>query len=226
MDTNLCHLCEYKCDAATRLTVEELDMLNSSCARVNFKPGEIVVKQNALSTNVVYIKTGLVKMHVTDGTKEKVMKIVKAPSYLCLPSNFSDRVNNFSATALEETSVCFFDLTVFRNFIYTNGDFAYQIITDLSTSELKNSHVLNNNTQKNTMGRIATLLLYFSKEVYSNSTFVLPVRRQELGEIAGTTRESASRILSELHNEKIIDIDGKKIIILNDKLLEQISLNG
>jgi CRP-like cAMP-binding protein len=224
MDT--CVNCQYKSVAAEVLNENVLNALHKSCALVGFDVGEIIVKQNALSTNVAYISNGLVKMHTNDGAKEKIIRIVKAPTYLCLPSNISDTVNHFSVTALEPTTVCFLDMTIFRNFICTNGEFAYQIIMELSKSQLKNMHNCINSIQRHTIGNVAQCILSFSKDIYNSDTFTLPISRQDLSEMAGTTRESASRILSELHHENIIKLEGKKITILNEKLLEQICLKG
>lgn len=226
MSENLCQGCQYKSPAESVLNDEELDQLNSSCARVYFKSGEMIVKQNALSTNVVYIKTGLVKIHVSDGEKEKIIRIMKAPAYLCLPSNFSDRINHFSASAIEDTLVCFFDFQTFKDFIYSNGEFAYQIIMGMSESQLQNLHEFINSNQKNTMGKVAGILVFFFKDIYDNRMFNLPINRQELADMAGTTRESVSRMLSEFDNEGIIKLKGKQIEVLNEKRLLQISQNG
>ena len=135
------------------------------------KPGDNIIKQDALSTNVVYVKSGLVKIHIKGPTKERIMKITKAPAYLCLPSTFGDKINHFSATALEETTVCFIDVTVFKQFIYENGDFAFQIILDMSKGELQNFHNCLSNAQKQNMGRIADAILFFAKEIYNSNTF-------------------------------------------------------
>jgi len=225
MDNN-CRHCRFMSTATTKLKDEQLEVMGSSCAEVHFKPGEIIVKQNALSTNVTYIKSGLVKIHTAGPVKERILKIIKAPRYICLPSNFSEKVNHFSATAIEETSVCFLDLSTFKKFIYENGDFAYQIIIDMSRNELRNFQNCLNNAQKQTTGRIAEAILFFADEIYKSNNFVLPISRQELGDLVGTTRESASRILSDFHNEKIIHLDGKSITILNQKLLNDISEKG
>lgn len=226
MENLSCLTCKMKSNATRKLTVEELEILENGHAGVSFKPGEIIVKQNALSTNVVYIQSGLVKIHIKGPVKERIMKVVKAPAYICLPGNFSQKVNHISATALEETSVCFIDLDVFKRFITTNGDFAYQVLLEMSKNEIRNFQNCLNNAQKQTAGRIADCILFFSKEIYNNSTYVLPVSRQELGDMVGTTRESASRTLTEFNHEKIISLEGKRITILNEKLLQQISEKG
>jgi len=221
-----CRFCELRSSAAHKLSDTELGILSNNCAQSVFKKGDIIIKQNSLSTNVVYVKSGLVKLHVDGPRKEMILRIVKAPSYLCLPSSLGDKVNHFSATALENTSVCFIDLNTFRQFIYTNGDFAYQLIIDLSRTQIQSFHTCVNNAQKHSAGKVADALLFFSEEIYKNPSFVLPVSRLDMSDITGTTRESVSRILSDFHNDNIIRLEGKRVTILNASRLKQISEKG
>jgi CRP/FNR family transcriptional regulator len=226
MEEKVCKICNLKSTAAQMLNEVEIGVLQNNCARANFMVGDNIIKQDALSTNVVYVKTGLVKIHIKGPIRERIMKIVKAPTYLCLPSTFGDKINHFSATAIEETTVCFIDVTVFKQFIYTNGDFAFQIILDMSKGELQNFHNCLNNAQKQNIGRIADAILFFADQIYKSNTFTLPVSRQDLADLTGITRESASRILTNFHNEKILGINGRNITILNETLLRQISAKG
>jgi CRP-like cAMP-binding protein len=226
MERILCKFCKLKSPAAQKLNDKELNELDDNCSEAHFKAGDIIVKQDALSTNVMYIKTGLVKIHIKGPIRERIMRITKAPAYLCLPSTFGDKVIHFSATAIEETSVCFIDSSVFKKFIYENGDFAFQIIIDMSKVELQNYHNCLNNAQKQNIGRIADAILFFAGEIYNSTSFTLPVSRQEMADLTGITRESASRILTDFHNEKILEIDGRKINIMNETLLKQISEKG
>lgn len=226
MEESVCKFCNLKSTATQMLSEKEICVLQNNCARAHFLSGDNIIKQDALSTNVVYIKSGLVKIHIKGPIRERIMKIVKAPAYLCLPSTFGDKINHFSATALEETSVCFIDVTIFKQFIYTNGDFAFQIILDMSKGELQNFHNCLNNAQKQNIGRIADAILFFASEIYKSNMFTLPVSRQDLADLTGITRESASRILSNFHNEKILEIDGRKITVVNEMLLRQISEKG
>ncbi len=226
MDRIICKFCNLKSVAAQKLSEEEIGVLDNNCAEAHFNAGDIIIKQDALSTNVVYVKSGLVKIHIRGPIKERIMKIVKPPAYLCLPSTFGDKINHFSATAIEDTTVCFIDVTVFKQFIYENGDFAFQIILDMSKGELQNFHNCLNNAQKQNIGRVADAILFFANEIYNSNTFTLPIPRQDLADLTGITRESASRILTDFHNEKIIQMDNRKITIVNEKLLYQISERG
>lgn len=226
MVKSFCTHCQFKSAAAGYLNSEELDAMENNCAEVQFNVGDIIFKQDALSSNVIYLKSGLVKLHIHGPLKEKIMKIAKAPAYLCLPSNFGDKVNHFSATAIEKTEACFIDVNLFKDFIFKNGDFAYQIIIDLSRGELENFHGYLTQSQKQMNGRVAEALLLFSKEIYQSNQFRLPLNRNDFGDLVGISRESASRILTEFHNEKIIQMTGRQIAILKEDLLQQISSKG
>ncbi len=223
---SICQLCNLKSSAAKKLSDAELCMLGENCAETHYQAGDIIIKQDAHSTNVAYLKSGLVKIHIEGTIKEKIIKITKAPTYLCLPSNFGDKVNHFSATALEPTTVCFINVDMFKKLIYENGDFAYQIILDMSKNELQNFHNCLNNAQKQNIGRVADVIIFFANIIYNSNTFRLPVTREELAALAGISRESCSRIFSEFNNDKILEVNGRNIRILNEKLLIQISEKG
>ena len=226
MDKIICKFCKLKSKASQNLNAEEIGLLNDSCSEVQFEKGDIIIKENAFSTNVAYVKSGLVKIHIKGPVREKIIKIVKAPSYLCLPSTFGDKINHFSATAIEATAVCFIDANAFKSFVCENGDFAYQILLEMSKNEIQNFHNYLNNAQKQNTGRVAETILFFAKSIYDSNIFQLPISRLDIADLTGITRESVSRILSEFHTEKIVDIKGKQISILNEKRLADISEKG
>ena len=221
-----CIDCKIKSSAVKTLNSSELENLDNNCAEVHFKKGDIIFKQGAFSSNIIYLKSGLVMIHMSGPAKNTITKIAKAPSYLGIPTTLNEKFNHYSATALDPTSVCFIDIEVFKDLIYRNGGFAYEIIVELCSSELTSFTKCVNRTQKNIHGRLASALLAFSEDIYENEEFVLPLSRVELGNFVDTSRESICRILTEFTNDKLIDLNGKKIKILNKPSLETISLYG
>lgn len=220
-----CKSCILKSTASGTLNDIELNEMGNNCTEMQFATGDNIIEEGSKNIHVAYIKSGLVKIHVDGSVRKIIMKIVKAPAYLCLPGAFGDKVNNFSVTAIESTTVCLINLATFKNFILYNGDFAYQIILDISKSELLNLHTLINNTQKENPGRIASVILFFFEYIYNNASFILPLSRQDLADLTGITRESASRILSAFVKQKILQIEGRKIVVLNEPGLREISEN-
>ena len=221
-----CRLCGFKSPAAELLSVNELATLELNCAQITFKKGEVIFREGTLATNIAYLKSGLVKIHIKGPTGDKILRLTKAPSYLGLPTTFGDKVNNYSATALVESTICFISLDTFRDFIFKNGSFAYEIILDLCRHELSDYQRYTNMSQKQLPGRLAEILLCISHEVFKSNKFELPLNNNELSDFISTSRESVSRLLSEFNKEGIISLNKKELTILKEDILEKISLKG
>lgn len=221
-----CRDCKFKSSAARILSVDQLAALEENCALASFQKGEVIFKEDALSSNIIYVRTGLVKVHMQGPAGQHILSIKKAPSYLGIPTTVAGHINHYSATALCETTVCFIDIGLFRDFIMHNGGFAYEIILNLCDSELQHFHRCVNRVQKHMHGRIADALLYFSRDIFECNAFDLPLSRSDLGNLTNVSREGVSRALTEFQQDRIIDIKGKKIAILRPDALERISDNG
>ena len=226
MANHNCKECKVRAAATKVFSDEEFAALVEDSVSVPFKKGDLIFKQDALSLNVIYLKSGLVKTHMRGPNKEKILRIIKAPSYLGIPTTFGDKINNYSATALEDTVVCFFDASLFKKLICSNGEFAYRIIENLCENELMDNNKYTTQSQKQLPGLVAEVLLCFSNKIYNRKSFDLPLTRSEFGDLIGTTRESVSRILTDFSHEGIIQVKTKEITILKEDILEQISLKG
>ena len=223
--SNKCNCCQLKSSSVKTLSQAEIERQEKNCTEVHFRKGDTIFKQNAFSSNIIYLNRGLVKIHIEGPKNDQIIKIVKAPSHLGIPTTFNEKINHYSATALNQTSVCFIDINVFKDFIYKNGEFAYELITELCKNELNSFHRCVNRTQKHIHGRIADALLFF-ENIFEHNEFILPFTRLEFGNFVDTSRESVSRILTDFKNDGIINLNGKKVEILNEKLLEKISNKG
>ncbi|MDX2415103.1 MAG: helix-turn-helix domain-containing protein, partial [Bacteroidales bacterium] len=107
-----------------------------------------------------------------------------------------------------------------------NGRFARELFRILSLEMLDVSEKLVNFSMKQLPGRVADLLQYFSDTVFKANDFTVPLTRQELAELIGTTKESLIRTLNEFKNDKIIDLEGKRIKILSPDLITMLSELG
>ncbi len=221
-----CILCTDKCSAVNSLQPGHFEPIENNIVRVNFEKGENIFKEGTLSLNVAFLKSGIVKLHMHGPVREKILRIVKAPSYLGIPTTFGDKINQFSATAIVETSICFIDVNLFRSFIYNNGKFAYDIIVELCENEIMDYQRYTNQSQKQIIGMVAETLLCMSDKIFDSPRFKFPLTQSELADLVGTSRESISRILSDFSANKIIAFNGKELNILKRDVLEHISEKG
>jgi CRP-like cAMP-binding protein len=223
---NECKTCSIKSKAASKLNDDEIEKLSFNCALVKFHKGDQLIKQGSFSSNVAYLRSGLAKIHIEGPYHEQIVRIVKAPSYLGLPTTFGDKINQYSVTVIDVAEVCFIDIETFRYLLKTNPDFSYEIMLELCRNELEVFCRCANRTQKQIRGKIADVLLEFSDKIYNSSIFTLPLTQEDLGNLVDSSRESISRVLAEFDKDGIIKLIGKKIEILNKKSLLLISANG
>ncbi len=218
-----CNTCIIKSSAAKALSPEQLNELGNNCVQINFKKGDVIFKEGTFSANITYLREGIVKLH-TEGKASQILKITKGPKYLGIPTTFEEKINHYSATALEDSHICFIHTNIFKSFVEENKKFAYEIIVELCNSELELFQKCVSRTKNNVYGRLAHALLFFRDKIYNSDNFHLPLSREELGNYINTTRESVSRVLTELDSDKIIKIKGKNIEILNVDALKNLSI--
>ena len=221
-----CNVCAIKSKAASKLSDEQIEKLSKNCALVTFHKGDSLIRQGTFSTNVAYLRSGLAKVHITGPYHEQIVRIVKAPSYLGLPTTFGDKINQYSVTVIETSEVCFIDINAFRYLLKANPDFSFEVMIELCRNELEVFNRCANRTQKQIRGKIADVLLEFSNKIFNSDLFTLPLTQEDLGNLVDSSRESISRVLTEFDNDGIIKINGKKIEIRNRDSLVMISSKG
>lgn len=223
---NDCRNCPFKTKATSMLSEYSLDQLTTNHLELKLKKGESIIKQGTYSTNVIFLRTGLAKIHIAGPYSEQIVKMVNAPSYLGLPTTFGSKINQYSVTAVSDAEVCFIDLEVFQSILDENKEFTREIIQEFCKNELESFHRCANRTQKLVRGNMADALLDFADKIFKSNVFTLPLSQTEFANLVDTSRESVSRLLSEFVRDGIIILNGKKVEIINKEALLLISQNG
>ena len=209
------------------LSLDELKILGENCSEGFFRKGEEILSEGSLTSHIIYLQAGLVKEYLKGGDQpEYIIQIIKNHAYLGLPSLFGDRVNHYSYAALTDVSVCFIDVAVFKQFVIENGRFAFEILSTVSKDSLTNYHRFISQGQKKIYGKLADTLLYFSKALFHSNRFRLPLNRNEISYLLGTSRESVSKQLNSFVRDGIISLRKREIVINEPEKLERISRLG
>lgn len=223
---NECRYCPFHTEIVEFFDDYCIEQLSANHAVVSFIRGDSIIKQGALSTNIVFLRKGLVKIHLAGPSREQIVRLVKAPTYLGLPTTLYDKINQYSVSAVSDVEVCFIDIHVFQNLLLRNPSFTYQIILQLCQTDVELYQRCANRTQKQLRGNLADVLLEFSNCIFESDSFTFPLSQTELGNLIDASRESISRFLSEFDKDGIISLNGKQITILNKRMLQIISTNG
>lgn len=221
-----CKNCPFNAKAASTLTDDSFEQLSKNHLELKFKKGDAIIKQGMYSTNVVFLRKGLAKIHLAGPYHEQIVRLVKAPTYLGLPTTIGDKINQYSVTAVSEVEVCYIDMQVFQQILADNSNFTKSIVLELCQNELESFRRCANRTQKQIRGNMADALLEFSEKIFQSDTFLLPISQAELANLVDTSRESVSRVLTEFDKDGIIRMTGKQIEIVNKKSLQMVAQNG
>ncbi len=206
---------------------EELNLLNINSNLVEYAQRDTIIKQNSRASHIIFINSGLVKISKEMRKGKNLMLNIEGPNrFIGTSSVFGSEYFNYSVTALEPTVVSFIDTKIFKEIIEKNGALGLELISQISKTNINMIDKLSSLLYKQLPGRVADIIIYFSETIYNSETFTFPLTRQELAELAGTTKESIIRTLSEFKHDKIIDIDRNTITILSPKIIQTLSRLG
>lgn len=219
-----CEYCELKELFVDKLTGDHYDIVCNGKVEKDYRQGETIIKEGTHIKEFTYLKTGLVKLYRSDASgKEQIISIAKPMDYVSLLSVFSNKKYNYSVSALEDSVTCNLKLEDVTSIIEDNGTLALNMLSKMSRVTDK---LILDSLQirvKHLRGRVAYLLIYFSRDIYSSQEFDLPLTRKEMAEYVGMTTENVIRTLSEFRKDGILKIYGKTIHIINMESLQAIA---
>jgi len=222
-----CLECTNSSKCFKKLIPSELEFINHNKTQIHYKKGENICKQAAFASYVLFISDGLVKIYLeSPGNKNINVKISRTSEFIGLSAIFGDNIYNYSAIALKDSTVCLIEKDSFKKLLIDNGQFASEIIKWYCDKEKQLFEKIKSLGIKQMHGRLADTLLYLCHENFKPDDVFSVISRKDIAEFACISTESTVRLLTELKNDKIIEVNGKKIEILNKKLLEEISWRG
>lgn len=223
----ICDKCAPETDSIFRhLTHEEVDLINYKKEFRQYRRGDILYKEGSRISGFYCIHQGIIKVYKTglDG-KEQIIRFAKPGDIIAYRSVLSNEVACTSAKVIEDCNVCFIPSDILISFVRSNSTFAYELLK-LACHELGEANsFITDIAQKTVRERLAEILLVLVDDfgLDDQNYLKISLTREELANIIGTATESVIRLLSEFKTDRLIELTGRKIRILNTKGLEKIS---
>jgi len=222
-----CDRCSMENGALFRfLSKEETDMINFEKEFRQFKRGDLLYSEGSRISGFYCIHSGIIKVFKTglDG-KEQIIRFAKPGEMIAYRSVLSNEVACTSARVIEDCQVCFIPSEILISLVKSNSAYALEILK-LACHELGEANsFITDIAQKTVRERLAEILLLLLNDFGMDQENYLQISltREELANIVGTATESVIRLLSEFKTDKLVELNGRKIKILNRKGLEKIS---
>lgn len=223
----LCDKCSHESGSLFRhLSVDETQMLNYEKEFRVCKRGDILYKEGGRISGFFCINSGIIKIYKTglDG-KEQIIRFARKGDFIAYRSILSMEPACTTAKVIEDSQVCFIPSDILTKLCKRNSAFAIELLK-LACRELGEANsFITDIAQKTVRERLAEILILLVQdfEVDENNFLNISLTREELANIVGTATESVIRLLSEFKADKIVELSGRRIKILNMKMLEKIS---
>lgn len=223
-----CMVCKNKSTCFKQLSNPELELSNKHRVQLNFKEGETILKQGSFANHVHFVKSGLVKlyMEIPNSEKNLVINILPAGNLMGLPSIYGNKVYTYTATAIENSTICIIENDIIKELIENNGKFAAEIIKTMNFCMSSTFSRFISLTHKQLNGRLADALIYLSEEIYKSPVFKLSLSRADLGELTGMSTMSVVKVIKDFKDNNIVKNENGTIEITNMPLLKRISEVG
>ena len=194
----------------------------------SYKRGSIIYQEGNRMNGFYCVQKGIIKIYKTgfDG-KEQIIRFAKSGDIIGYRSVISNELACTTTAVLEDCLVCHIPTSVLFNLVKTNGSFAVELMK-LTCKELGEANAyITDIAQKTVRERLAEILLLLHDEFGSNEQGILALSltREDLSNIVGTATESVIRLLSEFKSDGLIELNGRKIKILDKPGLKSIANN-
>lgn len=201
------------------LKADEIESLQNVKNHLQFNYGELIFKEGQFPSGIYIILSGKVKISKSgfEG-REYIGRFAKEGDILGYRALISDEQYSCSASAIAATHLCYIPKDYLLQQIRNSPELAIQFMKLLANDLRQSEERAIRMAQKPVRERVAESILIL-KEVYGfeedNATININLKRDEIAGIAGTVRETATRLLSELCHDEIIVLSGRKIKIVD-----------
>lgn len=191
-----------------------------------FEKNKIIFYEQDQGTNLYIIVSGQVKIVVNsnDG-REHILGFLKDKEFFGEISLLDGEPRSSTVIALEKVKVITINRNDFLKILRNNPDMTYKIILSLCTKLRWTDRHVSNLAFLSASGRVAKTITEMceSENNIENGKYIVnhKMTRQDFANIAGTSRETLTRIIMEFQDENILTSYRNKIIVHDKKRLNE-----
>ena len=211
------------------LTHEERMYLRENTKYQEFKKNELIYCEGETPEFLYCVISGKIKIFKNGiGNRQQILRFIREGENFAFRAYFAGGKYVTSASALESVKAYAVPLTVIRQILESNNRLAMFFLEHLSADLGDIDSRIVSLTQKHIRGRLAEALVILldTYGIDENKYLNGSLSREDLAGFANMTASNAIRTLSVFDAEGIIELDRKRIKILNESMLRKVSLLG
>lgn len=209
----------------SHLDHNELEKITHICTEKSFEKGQAIFYEEDMGTGFYLIISGQVKivMLSSDG-REHILGLPREKDFFGEMSILDGEPRSATAISLSDVKAVTITRENFTRLLRDNPDISIKIMIVLCKRLRQADKHVGSLAFLSAPGRVARTILELSEqqgEKDGNEVIINhKMTRQEFANIAGTSRETLTRVLMDFQDEGILNISKNRIILVNPKLLE------
>ncbi len=204
-----------------------LEIAAQSLQPRTFAPDSVFFQEGDQGEVLYILSSGMVKLYKIDlEGHEKTLAMLKPPEFFGEMALLGEQGRSATALAVRETLVYLLFKDDFQRLLKDYPSVSLNVANTLSqrlSGMIDEAQVL---SYKDAQGRVAYVILrlYWGGLIDFNDAgnAVLRLTHQELASLAGTSRETVTRALKALEEERVISTRPKEVLIRDPEGLEEI----
>lgn len=209
-----------------KLNHEELNYINDRKKCTHFDKGVLLYEEGNRINGFYCVCDGIIKVYKTgvEG-KEQIIRFAKKGEIIGYRSVISGEPACTTAKVIEKASLCYVYTSDLYHLLRSNAEFGIEML-HLACSELgEANNYITDIAQKTVRERLAEVIINLKNSFGLDEDDVLKISlaREELANLIGTATETVIRLLSEFKNDKLLELRGRKIRVLDEARLTQIA---
>lgn len=194
----------------------------------NFRAKDTIFSPGDPDEQLYFLLSGTVRLYKIYGDfKEATTALLKQGGIFGKLGLVEGRWQDVFAEAVTDVRVASIQKTAIERAIRSKPDFALKLFSSLSERLRQSDEVIESLLHREVSTRIATLLLNLGDRFGENdgSGTMLGVRltHQDLANMVASTREAVSKVMSELQRDGSIEVQNRRIVIVDRDSLAQIA---
>ena len=189
--------------------------------RKEYQPDDYIFFEGNDPVQLWFVDQGRIKLlKHSDTGKDVIVTVVSAGTFLGEAALRRGEAYSVTAQAVEPTAMLLFPEDTYQHLLQRYPELSLLIISGLEARLEEAYDTLRSMAVERVERRIARLLLRLAstvgKQTKDNYIMIdMPLTRQEIAEMTGTTVESAIRVMSKLRKQGIIASGNGKILLSN-----------
>lgn len=202
----------------TSLNEKQLTHIAEYCVNKKYSKDQLILVEEEIGKTLFIISKGRVKVtRTSDDGREVILSILESGDFFGEISLLDGKTRSANVTAIENSELLLLRRGDFLQILEDYPQIAIALLKKLAARLRKSDSQIKSLSLQDALGRVASTIILLAEEIgkHKQNSVIIPKvpLQQDLANMAGTSRETISRVFHSLESDRLIRRQGRKLYI-------------